>query len=293
MAGGPGPQQPAQPPQPAPQAAPRDQDYSKSPVVAALTKALHKANLADDMDEEELTALGEWAKRGYDADKNSRGEWEQAYDKSLNQAMQVAETKNFPWPRASNVKFPILSIAAMQFSARAYPTLVPSDGQVVKQRVIGNDMEGQKARTAEQLGLFMSWQIMCQMERWEEQMDKLLIMLPISGTVFKKIWWDLERNRPKVELVTAYDLVVNFWAKDLKSAERKTQLRQFSKREIQEKINAGIFCDVLEEMGGPNVADLKTRDDVTKLNAPTSTGDDTPYLIGEMHTFYDVDGDDY
>jgi len=289
MAGGPGAQQYQEPSV----GSPHSEEYNKSPLVAELTRALYQKNLADDMDDEDLVALGEWAKRGYEADKNSRGEWEEEYDKSLKQAMQVAETKNFPWPKASNVKFPILSIAAMQFSARAYPTLVPSDGQVVKQRIIGNDMEGQKARAAEQLGMFMSWQIMCQMERWEEQMDKLLIMLPITGTVFKKIWWDLERKRPKVELVTAYDLVVNFWAKDLKSAERKTQLRHFSRREIQEKINAEIFCDVLDELGSPNVSDLKTEDPITKTNAPTASGEDTPYLIGEMHTFYDVDGDDY
>lgn len=294
MAGGPG-AQPMQAPQmpEAPLGSPSSYDPNSSPVIAQLTKALHKANLADDMDEEDLNTLGEWCKRGYEADKNSRGEWEEEYEKSLRQAMQVAEPKNFPWPKASNVKFPILSIAAMQFSARAYPTLIPSDGQVVKHRVLGNDMEGKKARTAEQLSLFLSWQVMCYMDKWEEQMDKLLIMLPITGTVFKKIWWDLERNCPKTELVTAYDLVVNFWAKDLAKAERKTHLRYFSKRELQEKANAGIFLDCIDELGAPNPADMKTRDEVSKLAAPTATGEDTPYMIGEMHTFYDVDEDDY
>lgn len=292
MAGGPGAQPMQEPPAP-PVGSPSSYDPNTSPVTAALTKALHKANLANDMDDEELVKLGEWCKRGYEADKNSRGEWEDEYDKSLKQAMQVAESKNFPWPKASNVKFPILSIAAMQFSARAYPTLIPSDGQVVKHRVLGNDMEGQKARKAEQLSLFMSWQIMCQMDRWEEQMDKLLIMLPITGTVFKRVWWDLERNVPRSELITAYDLVVNYWAKSLKQAERKTHLRYFSAREVQEKINAGLFCDILDDLGNPNTAGLKIKDDVSKLSAPTSVGEDTPYLIGDMHTFYDVDGDDY
>lgn len=280
------------PPEP-PVGSPSSYDQTKDPTIRALTKALHQANLADGLDEEELQKIGEWARRGYEADRGSRAEWEQDYQKHLEQAMQVVNVKTFPWPGASNVKFPIISIAAMQFAARAYPTLVPSDNQVVRQRVIGNDMEGAKARRAEQLGLFMSWQVMSYMRGWEADMDKLLIMLPIVGTVFKKTYWDFERECPKSMLVDARDLVVNFWARDLESAERKTHLMPFPKRLVQEKINAGLFLDVLEKLGEPGTSELRSTDSITKTFAPETNGPDTPFLFGEMHTYYDVDGDDY
>ena len=287
-------QQPAQPgQQPIQQPSPSAYDEQNKPIVRALSRALQKANLAEDLDEDELNELGDWAKRGYDSDKGSRSEWEQDYQKWLEQAMQVAKTKNFPWVNASNVKFPILSIAAMQFSARAYPTLVPSDRQVFKRKVVGYDADGQKARKGEMLSYFMSWQIMEYMKGWEEDMDRLLIMLPIVGTVFKKIWWDFERECPKSELVSAYDLVVNYWAKDICSAERKTQVRRFTKRQIMEKINAGLFLDVLDKLGEPSGEELPTRDEISKLNAPSEDREDTPYAFGEMHCFYDVDGDEY
>lgn len=272
---------------------PSSYESEDKPIVRALSRALQRANLAEDLDEDQLMEMGDWAKRGFDLDKGSRSEWEMDYQKSLEQAMQVVKHRTFPWRNSSNIKFPILSIAAMQFSARAYPTLIPSDRQVVKRKVMGYDADGQKARKGEMLSFFMSWQIMEYMECWEEDMDKLLIMLPIVGTVFKKVWWDFERECPKSELVSAYDLVVNYWAKDIASAERKTHVRHFTKREVMEKINAGLFLDVLDKLGDPSATNLQTRDEITKLNAPTAEGEDTPYAFGEMHTFYDVDGDDY
>lgn len=259
-------------------------------VTAQLAKALYSLNLAEDLDEEKLTEIGQFVKRGYDADKSSRAEWEQDYEKYLKQALQVVEAKTFPWKGASNIKFPIIAIAAMQFSARSYPTLVPSDRVVVRQKVIGYDPQGQKALRAEAVSMFMSYQLMEKMRRWEEDMDKLLLSLPIVGIVFKKTYWDTQRDMPCSDLVHAIDLVVNYWANDLESAERKTQEYHYNKRQIQEKINAGEFLDV--ELGVPS-ANLKARDDLTNTSAPSEDGPDTPYLILEQHTFYDVDGDGY
>jgi chaperonin GroES len=78
----------------------------------------------------------------------------------------------------------------MQFAARAYPSLIPSDGRVVKSQVIGKDPDGSKTEIAEAVSLYMSYQLMEEMDGWEEEMDRLLIMLPIVGTIFKKTYWD-------------------------------------------------------------------------------------------------------
>jgi chaperonin GroES len=266
-------------------------DYGQDGVSVALNKALYSVNLAEDMDEEELKELGEFAKVGYEADKGSRKDWEEEYDKALKQAMQVVEPRTYPWPKASNIKFPIIAIAAMQFSARAYPTLVPSDRQVVKQKIIGYDAQGEKALKAEGLGMFMSWQLMDKMRRWEEDMDRLLLALPIVGTVFKKTYWDTLRNVPCSEMVHALDLVVNYWATDLESAERKTQEYRYTKRQIEEQQRAKVFLDV--DLPAINSSLLKTEDELSGMKAPSVEGADTPYLVLEQHTFYDVDGDDY
>jgi chaperonin GroES len=107
----------------------------------------------------------------------------------------------------------------MQFAARAYPSLIPSDGRVVKARVIGKDMDGAKTKTAEAVSIYMSYQLMEEMDCWEEDMDKLLIMLPIVGTIFKKTYWDTVTKKNCSHLVLPKNLVVDYWTKALYTSE--------------------------------------------------------------------------
>jgi chaperonin GroES len=145
-------------------------------------------NLATKLDEADLITIGNQVVDGFDADKTSREPWEEDLKNWTELALQVVKNKTFPWPNAANIKYPLVATAAMQFSARAYPTLVPSNGKIVKCKVNGYDPDGQKAQRAERIGMHMSYQILEQMDDWEEHMDKLLICLPISGTVFKKTY---------------------------------------------------------------------------------------------------------
>ncbi len=154
------------------------------------TRLLSSINLAEDLDEDKLTEIGKNCKDGFDRDLQSRSDWEKDLEEWTRLAMQIRETKTFPWPKASNVKYPLLSTAAMQFAARAYPSLVPSNGKVVVGKVIGKDPTGEKLAKATRVATYMSWQVMYELCGWEEDMDKLLMMLPIIGTVFKKTWSD-------------------------------------------------------------------------------------------------------
>ena len=118
------------------------EDQSDQEEKNSLRKMLESANIAERLDEEELIKIGADAKAGYDMDKTSRQEWEDAMEEWTMLASQIREPKSYPWPKASNVKYPLLTTAAMQFGARAYPSLIPSDGKVVKAKVIGKDPTG-------------------------------------------------------------------------------------------------------------------------------------------------------
>ena len=112
---------------------PQTQDMS-------LEVLLRSINIAEKLSKEEREKVGIQVKRGYESDLSSRNEWEQKLDEWQKLALQVRETKSYPWPGASNVKYPILSTAAMQFAARAYPALVPANGNIVNYRVIGEEI---------------------------------------------------------------------------------------------------------------------------------------------------------
>ena len=256
-----------------------------------VQESLNETNLAEKLDEDELIEIGNIVSEGYQADKDScKGLWE-LLDQWTQLALQIANKKTFPWENASNVKYPLLATASMQFAARAYPSLVPANGQVVKCKYVGSDPTGEKAIKADRVSKFMSYQLLDEMEEWEEEMDRLLITLPIVGTVFKKTYWDKEKGRNYSCLVMPKDLVVNYWAKTLEDAERVTQIIPMSTRVIKEKQRAGIFLDV--DLGEPVPDDTKTQAvNPSGLSLPNNDST-TPYTILEQHCYLDLDEDDY
>lgn len=257
-----------------------------------LDTLLNSQNIAEEMTEDELIHIGDVVGKGYDADRDSRSHWEKDLKSWTELALQIAGEKTFPWTNAANIKYPLLATAAMQFAARAYPTLVPSNGQVVKCKVIGADPDGEKANRAKRIGKHMSYQVMDQMEDWEEDMDKLLITLPIAGTCFKKTYFDPAKQRNVSKLVLPKTLVVDYYTRNINDAERITEVFFLSKRKITERINQGIYCDV--ELGDPSGYDSDPTTSVNKAWQQVSADDDvTPYVLLEQHTYFDLDGDGY
>jgi chaperonin GroES len=205
---------------------------------------IDEVNIAKKLKEADLIKIGSDVVEGYESDEASRREWKSNLEEWTKMALQIADKKTFPWPNASNIKFPLLSTAAMQFAASAYPTLVPSDGKVVKCRIVGSDPTGEKTQRAIRIGKHMSYQVMEEMEEWDEEMDRLLITLPIAGTVFKKTYYDPEKGRNVSCLVMPKDLVVNYWAKSLEDCERITEIHEYSQRKVEEKVRKGIYRKV-------------------------------------------------
>ena len=249
------------------------------PSGKSFRQLVEMINIVDSLEEDKVTAIGMTAKEGYEADKRSRKDWEDCLEEYVKLAKQIREEKSFPWPNASNVKYPLLTTAAMQFAARAYPSLVPSDGKIVKSKAIGKDPDGQKLELATRVSTYMSYQIMHEMANWEEGMDKLLIMLPVVGMVFKKTYWDPINKRPASDIVAAQNLVVNYWAKSLEEAERISEEIEMSPRKVKQRQQSGLFSDI--DLGQPQATQGQELDETT------------PYLLIEQHTYLDLDDDGY
>ena len=254
----------------------------------AIEKILETTNVAELLNEEDLKIISSKVREGYDRDLDSRKPWEEDLTKWSKLAMQVSEERTYPWPNAANIKYPLLSTAAMQFAARAYPTLVPSDGKVVKCQVIGKDPTGEKTNRAERVSTHMSYQVMHQMCGWEEDMDKLLLALPIAGTAFKKTYWDAGKQQNVSKLIFPKLLVVNYYAKSLEDAERLTEIVYLSKRQVKERQNKKIYLDV--ELPDPS---SKIDEDETHQRYSSVDDDTAPYTILEQHTYLDLDDDGY
>lgn len=236
-------------------------------------------NIAKDLPQEKLDTIAKNAIKGFNKDLQSCEDHFNQLADWTDLAKQVSDEKTFPWQGASNVKYPLLSTAAMQFAARAYPSLLPSSGKIVKSVVVGKDPTEKKSQIAEAVSLYMSYQLLHEMKGWEEDMDKLLIMLPIVGTIFKKTYYDPLTEKNCSKLIYPENLVCDYWATSLDTAERISECIELNKRQVQERVRGGIWLDV--ELGDPS---------------GESTGDvdeTTPYKFVEQHAYLDLDDDGY
>ena len=253
----------------------------------SLQASIDEANIAANLSDDELNEIGAECKEGFESDLQSRSHWEEDLDEWTKLAMQVRETKSTPWSNASNVKYPLLSTAAMQFNARAYPSLVPADEKIVKGKTIGKDPTGEKGMKADRVATYMSYQFMHEMDGWDEDMDRLLIMLPIVGTVFKKTYWSGSVKSIASELVLPKNLIVNNWASNLEQAERVSEVIEMSQRVFKERKRQGLFLDV--DLGTPT----NETPNNTSRDSPARIDETTPYFLIEQHGYLDLDDDGY
>lgn len=250
-------------------------------------------NLADKLSEDELSIIG-WD--GYDqyiTDKESRAEWETRYKDANKLALQVFERKNTPWENASSVKFPLLTVSCIQFQSRVYGQLV-SGTNIVKMRVIGEDPTAEKIARARRVETHMSYQILEEDDSWQEEMDRLLMALPLVGTVFKKTFYDPIKRRLTSQMVLPKDLVVNYFARSLSDATCITHVIVKTQNELETYFRRGLFRRV-ELVGAHNEAEDRIQDGVDQrvgMTRPKQRKSD-PYKLLELHTFLDLDDDGY
>ena len=261
-------------------------------------KAINSPNLAHRFDGESLQAIGAWVSDGYTADKQSRAKWEKRNESAMDLAMQLAKEKSFPWPNCSNIAFPAVTIASMQFHAKAYPTIIQGT-EVVKMRVVGPDPDGMAHSRADRVGQHMSYQVLEEDRAWEEQHDRGLLLLAICGSLFVKTYYDPKLRHNVSELVLPKDLVINYWAKSVEDCDRKTHVVPMPRNELRERVLSGTFCNVLEESwyaqpARPKQTVQDNRSDMRTGNRPNFVPDETtPFTVLEQHCSLDLDGDGY
>jgi chaperonin GroES len=258
----------------------------------SLDKILNSVNLAEDLYDSDLDSIGQMVHEGYTTDLRSRASWEDKIEDWTKLALQIPEEKTFPWVGAANVKYPLITTAALQFSARAYPALLPGT-KPIRGRVIGYDEDGSKTERAIRIGKHMSYQILEEMEDWEEEMDRLLFALPIMGCLFKKTYFDSVKGVNASEIVYPKELVVNYWAKNLEEADRITHVLKMSENDIYERVQGGIYIDQELEKSDSKLRQLKTVTDEANGTQQPQQDDTTPYVILEQCLYLDLDGDGY
>ena len=245
------------------------------------------ANLALEMDERTLRSMASDLIDEYKKDKSSRKEWEDAYIKGLDLLGTKYQEVTKPFKGASGVTHPLLAESVTQFQAQAYKELVPSDGPV-RTQVIGLQTP-QTEQQAERVKDYMNYMLMEEMEEYTTDMDQMLFYLPLSGSTFKKVYYDAMLNRPVSKFIPAEDLVVPYYASDLKDCERITHVIKMTQNEVIKKQAAGFYRDI-ELIQSDNEPDSLQKK-LNELEGIKKTETDYMHNILEMHV--DLNLDDY
>ncbi len=264
-----------------------------------LTKDLWKEpNLCDRFKAEDLTKLGEWCWQAKEQDELSRSKWLKRTEAAMDLAMQVQVEKNFPWPNCANVIFPLVTIAALQFSSRSYANLVQAP-DVVQYRIVGPDPDQKLKEQSERIGTHMSWQVLEEDTSWEEQHDRLLINVAIVGCNFVKTYYSSKLRRITSELVMARDFILDYNAKSVNDCARKTQVITKYRNDIYELVMADVYRKgILDEdwfnSVPPPPPDDRAKQDNRQGKLPIAMPDeDTPFRCFEQHRLLDLDHDGY
>lgn len=281
-----------------PDSAPQQAD---EPQLKKLMRWATASNIAEELDDTQLGTIGQDVKRETELDESSRTDWREKVEKAIDLAKQYSKPKSYPWPGASNVVYPLMTTAAMQFAARAYPGVIANRG-VVKGELLGRDegtpATGQSGQPmadpmnpqqplwavapgalqarADRIGQHMSWQLLDEMPEWEPETDALLHQLPIVGTLFRKTFFDPSAARNKSLMVPALKLIINYMAKSLELAPRVTEEMQFYPYEIRQLERAGLWLSRTYQGAVDRGVDS-----------------DAPVVFFEQHRWIDLDGDNY
>ena len=243
------------------------------------------ANLAEGMDERTLKDMGMELIQEYKKDKTSRKEWEDAYIKGLDLLGTKYQEVTKPFKGASGVTHPLLAESVTQFQAQAYKELVPSDGPV-RTQVVGAVTPATEAQ-ADRVKEYMNYLLMEEMEDYTTDMDQMLFYLPLSGSTFKKIYYDAMLDRPVSKFIPAEDLVVPYYASDLKDCERITHVIKMTANEVTKKMAAGSYRDIdlIDSNSEPDQVQKK----LNELEGVKGTGSDYLHTILEMHVDLNLD----
>jgi hypothetical protein len=242
-------------------------------------------NIAERLSDNEAKRLADDLIADYRNDVSSRTEWEDTITKGLDLLGVKYNPLNRPFKGASGVTHPMLNEACVQFQAQAYKELLPPDGPV-RAQIVGSPTP-EKEQQASRVKDYMNYLLMEKMEEYTTDVDQMLYYLPLTGSTFKKVYYDEILDRPVSKYIHPRDLVVPYYATDLSECERITQVMQMTENEILKKMKLGIYLDL--ELQEPQPNETRSQKKINELEGIKPTYNELLYDVLEMHVDLDLE----
>ena len=246
----------------------------------------HFANLADLLPDDILDEMGSELFDNYTQYRASRKDWEDGYTKGLDLLGFKYEIRTQPFQGASGATHPVLAEAVTQFQAQAYKELLPAQGPV-RTQVIGKTDRARQEQS-QRVKDFMNYQIMDKMKEYEPEFDQMLFYLPLSGSAFKKVYYDELLGRAVSKFIPADDLIVPYTATSLDDAEAVMHTIKISENDLRKKQVGGFYRDI--EINPSYMQETEVEKKERELQGVKKTRDEDVYQLIECHINLDLEG---
>ena len=246
-------------------------------------------NLVEILDEEKLEEIGNTVIDKFEADKDSRSEWESMFERGFDLLGLKLEDTTEPFEGAATAVHPLLIESAVKFQSKASQELFPAKGPV-KAQVLG-DATLEKQQQANRVQNFMNYQVTTQMPEYFDEFERMLFHLPLIGSAVKKIYYDSSLDRPVSEFVPIDQFYVSYYASDLRRADRYTHVIYRSPVDLARQIEADMYADIeLPSAGVPTLSGMAAKMD-TVLGLSPAGDNDPQYVLLEQHCYLELEED--
>ena len=218
---------------------------------------VHGSNLAEYIDPPVLEMIGSDLVGMYNADKESRADWEESYVRGLDLLGLRFEDRTMPWAGACGVFHPMLAEAVVRFQAQTIQEIFPASGPA-KTAVVGK-LTDAKSKQAGRVQDYLNYLMTQRMSEYRSETEKLLFSLPIAGSAFRKVYFDPNLNRPCSMFVPAEDFVVSYGASDLENCERATHVMKRTPNDIRKLQVSGFYRDVDLPAPAPDIGEIQEK----------------------------------
>jgi hypothetical protein len=242
-------------------------------------------NLAEVLDESHLKEISDDLVGNITTDIDGRKEWADTFVKGLEVLGFKYEERTEPWEGACGVYSTVLAEAAIRFQAETMSETFPAAGPV-RVKVIGEETR-EKLDASMRVKADMNYQLTENMVEYRPEHERMLYSLGLSGSAFKKVYYDPTMGRQVAIYIPAEDVIVPYGASHIETAERVTHVMRKTKNEIRKLQSVGFYRDI--ELGSPQPyhSDIEER---KAEEGGFSITDDNRYSIYEVHTDIVIEG---
>ena len=244
------------------------------------------SNLAEFVDESMLDQMAGDLMGMYEDDKNSRNEWEEAYTDGLDLLGVKTEERTTPFDGATGVTHPILNEATIRFVSQAMMEIFPAAGPV-KASIVGTTSK-EKLEQAQRVQQYMNYLLTEEMEEYRSSTEQLLFQLALSGSAFRKVYYDATNDKPESLFVPAEDFVVSYETHDLKNSPRFTHIMRKTDNFVRKMQINGFYRDI--ELSDPEGDTTSVKTKYNDLTGVTEVSESDIRIILEMHVELDIEG---